>query len=556
MSAWGRHTRSGIAAALLLVLVLSPPARSAGAPREPDRPAPTPPHLRAEAEAAERAGDWEAAFAAYCRLFVADRLAPDVREKLNNALRRVQQDRRHRDPAFRQFTQTLSVGDALGLFAEVVTKVPAVYADRDRATPQRLWEHGAEELDRALGSPTFRHLYLDPASVGKLEEFRASLRVFWSKRPVANAREARAALRQLIAAAQDTCPVRVPAALAVEFVCGACAGLDEYTVFLDPGRFTPDPSAAAADLSGYGLYLGPRGGGLVVEGVAVGSWAAFHTPLHRGDRVVRVNGQPMTGGDMADALRTPLSGFHELEVEPADPELPYLRVQLPLAVPTVYGADVVGRDGVGYIRVGGFQPSTPRELDAAIADLRVRGMRSLVLDLRGNHGGAFLPGVEAARRLLPAGIIVTTQGQLGEVASRVFSSDSGPAALVMPLVVLIDSETASAAEVLAAALKDNNRAVLIGMPSFGKGAILYPLKLTAADEVDEAGQPRPRSGGVHVTIARLISPRGAAINGAGVTPHVIEPDPVQQLRLAIERAAESLAPAPRSPAPTVPPLAP
>jgi C-terminal peptidase prc len=311
------------------------------------------------------------------------------------------------------------------------------------------------------------------------------------------------------------------------------------------------------DLSGYGLYLGVRDGGLVVEGVAVGSWAAFHTPLHKGDRVIRVNGQPVAGGVMAEALRAPLAGFHELEVEPADPEMPFLRVQLPLAVPTVYGADIVGiRDGVGYIRVGGFQPSTPRELDVAIADLRDRGMRSLVLDLRGNHGGAFLSGVETARRLLPAGIIVTTQGQLGEVNGRVFSSDSGVAAVVVPLVVLIDSETASAAEVVAAALKENNRAVLIGMPSFGKGAILYPLKLAAADDLDEAGRPRPRSGGVHVTIARLISPLGTAINGAGVTPHVVEPDPVQQLRLAIERAAESLAPAPRSPTPTVPPLAP
>src|ERR671937_354478 len=99
MSAWGRHCRCGIAAAA--VLVLAAEARSAGTPDTPRavlKPAPTPAQIRTEAEAAERAGDWEAAFAAYCRLYVAYRLAPDVREKLPQTLRRDQQDRRHHDP--------------------------------------------------------------------------------------------------------------------------------------------------------------------------------------------------------------------------------------------------------------------------------------------------------------------------------------------------------------------------------------------------------------------------------------------------------------------------
>src|SRR5205823_13034056 len=101
--------------------------------------------------------------------------------------------------------------------------------------------------------------------------------------------------------------------------------------------------------------------------------------------------------------------------------------------------------------------------------------------------------------------------------------------------------------------KDNGRAVVVGMASFGKGAIQIPVKLGTADEADDPGR-RPRSSGVRVTIARLFSPRGTPINGAGVTPNALEADPVRQLQLAIDRALEQLPAGPRSPmpSPTIP----
>jgi C-terminal processing protease CtpA/Prc len=136
------------------------------------------------------------------------------------------------------------------------------------------------------------------------------------------------------------------------------------------------------------------------------------------------------------------------------------------------------------------------------------------------------------------------------VAGRVFSSDSGMNALDVPLVVLIDAETASAAEVVAAALRDNNRAVVVGMPSFGKGTIQYPLRLAAADDPDDGGKSRGKSGTVRLTIARLVAPRGGPINGAGVVPHVAEADPERQMHRAIEQAYDRLQPMPRSPVPT------
>jgi C-terminal peptidase prc len=230
-------------------------------------------------------------------------------------------------------------------------------------------------------------------------------------------------------------------------------------------------------------------------------------------------------------------------------------VRLPVQVPSVYGIGVAGdKDGIGYVRIGSFTASTPRELDEAIASLRgTRGVRVLVLDIRGNMGGTFLAGVEATKRLLPAGVIVTTQGQFSQVDNRPFSSDSGASAHDLPLVLLVDAETASAAEVLAAALKDHHRATLVGMPTFGKGAIQYPLRLDSLDDKDGNGKPKTnKSGGVRLTIAKLLSPRGAVINGVGVTPDVVEADPRRQLELAVEKAIELL-PLSR-PLPMMPPL--
>ncbi len=508
---------------------------------------PTSAQLLLRAGKAEKAGEWEAAFSAYCELPNSDRTAPDVREKVNAALRRVQQIRRHRDAGYQQFVNGLPPADAVNLFGEVAAKVPGVFAEAAKATPQLLWSHGIEELDRALASPAFRRTFLEGSAVAKVEPFRARLKADWSKRTIADAREARSTLKQLLAAAQDSFPVRTAAALAVEFVCGACSGLDEYTVFLSPSQIVE--LSEPLDLSAYGLQVRFSQGSLVVEGVVPGSWIAFNTQqINKGDRVTRLNGQSLEMAapeTLADALRQSMNGVHELEVAgPGQTEGTLVR--LPVVLPTVWHRLVGSKDGIGYVRIGEFHAATPRDLDSALAALKAQEVRAIVLDLRGNRGGSFVAAVEVARRFLPAGQIVTTQGQLGEVADRTFSSDFGMRAVDVPVVVLIDSETASAAEVVAAALRDNNprtvRAVLVGIPTFGKGTIQYPLRLAAADEPDDAGKPRNRSGVVRITIARLVAPNGIAINGIGIAPDFLVSDPARQWEVAIERAVELIQP--------------
>jgi len=561
MTAWATLRRAGIGAVVPLFLLCAPvygdePSKSEKSAK------PTPAQLRAAAEKAEKAGDWDAAFTAYCHLFVTDRASPDIREKLNTALRRSQQLRRHRDPQFQQYAANTSPTDAMKLYAEVLTKVPVLYVDRERATPQILWENGLEELARALGDPAFRQAFLDDASADSVERFRNSLRTTWARQSVANAADARLQLRKLTAAAQDAFSVRVPSALVIEVVCGACSGLDEYTVFLNPLQLNPNAVSSTPDLSAPGIYLTLMDGALVIAGIAPGSWAAHHTKLRKGDRIALLNTRQMemtTLAAAAEALRNPVEVFHEIETAGAGPDNPSITVRVPVIVPTVYGIDTVNaKEGVGYARIGSFSPTTARELDDAINSLKSRGVRVLILDLRGNMGGAFLAGVDTAKRLIPAGVIVTTQGQVTQADNQQFSSESGMTAHDLPVVLLVDAETASAAEVLAAALKDHNRATLIGMPTFGKGAIQYPVRLDSLDDKDENGKPKAnKTGGIRLTIARLIAPRGGAINGVGITPHVLEADTGRQFGLAVEKAIELLPtvsrPLPASPMlPTLP----
>ncbi len=354
--------------------------------------------------------------------------------------------------------------------------------------------------------------------------------------------KARAALRQLVATAQDEFTVRAPSALALECACGACSGLDEYSVYLTPNQGI---ETGGPDLSAAGLYLAAAKDGVILQGVVPNSWFALNYPeIPRGARVIRINGRAVeSAGAAAEALRSPnADGYHRFDF-PAAGDGEAVVALVPVIVPTVYGHKLVnpaGSEKIGYARIGSFSPTTARELDGALTALKTDGARAVILDLRGNHGGSFPASVEVARRLLPAGPIVTMQGQAPEVDNRVYSSASGMSAHDIPLVLLIDAETASAAEVLAAALKDNNRAKLVGMPSFGKGTVQYPLRLLTLDDADTGAKKPTRTGTVRVTIARLIGPRGGPINGVGITPDILEANEGFQLRVAIDTALAEL----------------
>ena len=496
---------------------------------------PDPARLRREAEAAEKAGNWEKALDLYLQLFSGGRDGSDLRERIRVCLRHVAQISRQRDPAFQHYVLSLKPAQALDLYAEVVEKLSSLYADRDRSTAGRLFAHGLVELDRALGDPAFRKSHLVGATDARVKQFRAALRDTWKLRLPANPREARPAAFELVREARDQLGAKNGAAVVFELLCGACTGLDEFTAYVAP---VGDPSEFASpilELAAYGLLVRVVADELLVEGVIPASYAALHTTLRKGDRVIRVNGRSLESGNPASlalALRNSAMFGHELELPPTD--VPAAPVRLPVPLPTVYGASVVRpMEGVGYLRLASIRDTTAGELDDAVISLKARGVRVLVIDARGNTGGSFPGAIQVAQRFLPGGIVVTTQGQAPDFANRVFSSDAGMTAFDLPVVLLIDTKTMSAAEAVAAAWKEHNRATLVGLPTFGKGAIQSPVRLTAAD-----GPHGPRSGVLVLTVATMFGPRGGPINGAGVVPHVLEADAGRQLDVAIAKAVE------------------
>jgi hypothetical protein len=198
------------------------------------------------------------------------------------------------------------------------------------------------------------------------------------------------------------------------------------------------------------------------------------------------------------------------------------------------------KDGVGFFRISQFRDTTPEEVDAALTALKMSpqgmNMRVLVMDLRGNTGGEFSAAVQVVERFIPDGVVVSTQGRVDEF-NKIYTAGGKMNVVDLPLVVLVDGMTASAAEVLAGAFRDHQRATLVGTPTYGKGSIQRVLQFTTAEEPDDQGKLKSRTGGIRITQARFFSPNGQPLSGAGVNPHVLVEEKPRQLDVALEQAA-------------------
>ncbi|GIL40782.1 S41 family peptidase [Roseiterribacter gracilis] len=223
-----------------------------------------------------------------------------------------------------------------------------------------------------------------------------------------------------------------------------------------------------------------------------------------GDRVLAIAGEPVATSREAIA-----------KIKIASPSPVRLTVQAPGAAPReveVAPAAMTDvrwtmlEDGVAYLRIRRFDDDSATHLRAAIRQARVRGARAWVLDLCSNAGGSLDATVAVARLFLDRGTIVTVRGRRDEAAETYEAH--GPDVLHnMPLVVTIDARTNGAAEIVAAALRDNGRAKLVGLPSFGDSAL-------------QAHLPVPGKDGMRLVVARAYTPTGASFQRVGIKPDV------------------------------------
>ena len=305
---------------------------------------------------------------------------------------------------------------------------------------------------------------------------------------------------------------------------GMLNSLDPHTTYLDPEEYAMLRNDAQGRFAGIGVEVGVRDGWLVVLGVLPDS-PAERAGLLPGDRFLVIEGREARDMRLGDAIRLMRGEVGTLvrvalrrEGDPAD-----LRVELRRGYVDVDAvSSLLLPDGVLYVRIYTFSDNTTPALRAALDNALVAhpgGLRGVVLDLRNNGGGLLHQAVLVSDEFLDSGVIVTTRGRGGVLLqeSRAHTAGTRPR---WPMVVLVNGLTASASEIVAGALRDHERALILGTRTFGKGSVQNVIEL-------------PDGSAMKLTVARYYTPSGRSIQAEGIVPDV----EVVQLPSSVVRAA-------------------
>jgi carboxyl-terminal processing protease len=464
--------------------------------------------LLRRAEAFETSGQWGRATELYARILGKDRNSPQTRDHYLKCLRRLLQQRRHQDSSYRAQVLTLTPARALDVYREVLLKLQAGYFDPERTDATALLRSGLEELRAALEDQGFRRSYCKNGSFKSVIDFLATVDQAEQGQHQDQVDDVLKRARTLAQAAEHSLGL-MPAAVILELTCGACAGLDEYTAFLTPIQFEEVAASWKGKSVGVGIELGSDESGLYVAQVSPGSSAHAEGIMPR-DRITNIGGRSgdqLLAEDAAVLLHGEPNTTVMVETLAADETRPrkVKLKRLPITIASISEPRFLDeRAGVAYLRLLSFQEDTLSELDAALIQLQSAGMKALILDLRGNPGGLFNVAVQVAERFLPSGLIVSTHGQVREYNQTYYAQSMS--ALVTPLIIVVDGETASSAEVLAGALKENQRGMLVGQTTFGKGCLQRVQRLICTPAA------------IRMTVAKFYSPQGHAYTGAGLAP--------------------------------------
>ncbi len=333
---------------------------------------------------------------------------------------------------------------------------------------------------------------------------------------------------------------------------GLLADLDPHSGYLDHEETSSLNEQASGEYGGLGLEVVMRPDGALQVIAPIDDTPAARGGIRPGDVIVQINDTPIQGAPQRDAverLRGEPGSTVRLTVEREGSEAP-IELQLTREVIRVASVRVEALEpGYWYVRVAQFQADSGGELRRRFAAARKQAgnapVRGVVLDLRSNPGGLLGAGVEVADAFLDRGNIVSTRGRLPQSN---YSVDATPGDIAdgAPMVLLMDDGTASASEVVAGALRDHRRAVLMGSTSFGKGSVQTVLPLDNGDSIK-------------LTTARYYSPNGQAIQATGLVPDIVlrddvelqarggnRPASVREADLPGHLAAEADEPAPRA----------
>ncbi len=297
-----------------------------------------------------------------------------------------------------------------------------------------------------------------------------------------------------------------------DLVYGAIKGmlnsLDPHSSFMPPEAFKEMQVETKGEFGGLGIQIGVKDGVLTVVS-PIEDTPAWKAGIKAGDKIIKISGKPTKDLSLEDAVarmrgapKTPITitVYREGWKEPKD----FTIVRDIIKIKSVKSKIIDG--DIGYVKISQFQEQTAADLETALKKFDKKKIASLIVDLRNNPGGLLNSAVDVAGEFLPEGkLVVYTKTRSGE--KTVFDTEGNQLA-TQPMIVLVNEGSASASEIVAGALKDWNRAVILGTQTFGKGSVQTVIPLS-----DGAG--------LRLTTAKYYTPRGISIQNTGITPDIV-----------------------------------
>ncbi len=306
-----------------------------------------------------------------------------------------------------------------------------------------------------------------------------------------------------------------------DLIYGAISGmlqtLDPHTAFLTPDAYKELKVETKGSFGGIGIEITMKQGILTVV-APIEDTPAYKAGIKAGDQIVKINGKSTEGMTLFDAVKlmrgepgteVTISIMREGFKEPKD--FTIKRAIIPIRS---VKAKII-EEKYGYVRISSFRERTSSELDKALRDMEGK-IKGFILDLRNNPGGPLEQAVEVSDEFISKGVIVTIKGRDGR-DEKSYSATSFERIKGVPMVVLVNGGSASASEIVAGALQDHKRAVILGMQTFGKGTVqtIYPLEDGSA---------------LKLTTAKYYTPCGRSIQAEGITPDIVVPEEIPVLK--------------------------
>lgn len=283
---------------------------------------------------------------------------------------------------------------------------------------------------------------------------------------------------------------------------------DKHSTYLGGDLYKDFSAQMSGTYAGIGVYIASTDDGILIAGVMEGS-PAEEAGLQRGDILVSIDGTLVDGYQLEDVskhIRGPVDTSVDLVVRRNGEEQAFTVQRRQIHVPTVAGKMVDGTD-VGYIRIAVFSDGTADDFTKEFTKLREQGMTKLILDLRDNPGGIVEQAVGVASNFVPPNsTIVSYTEQDGKVDQYTAQGTDDP----IPIVVLVNENSASASEIVAGAVQDMKLGPIVGVKTYGKGTVqgVFPVDSSSA---------------VKVTVAKYRTTNGREIDGIGIEPDVVVP---------------------------------